>query len=298
MLNRYLTTMVKVIKNYTGTIDEFIGDAIFVLFGAPTWQEDDAERAVACAVAMQLAMVAVNEQNRQEELPEVEMGIGVHTGQVVVGNIGSSERTKYGVVGSHVNLTSRIQSYTTGGQILISETTRKELGPILKIGKQMEIKAKGVKHPITLAEILGIEGAHKLILPETAEVLVPLAQTISFKYAVVEGSHLSEGICRGRLMKLSARAAEVRLESPVPTLSNLEMHFIDTEGQEIPGALYSKVMEPAGSNTDCYIRFTSISPEIETFLGGLLTPKAAADVGQASPEEPRPRPQERILRLV
>ena len=76
MLNRYLTAMVKVIKDYKGTIDEFIGDAIFVLFGAPTWQEDDAERAVACAVAMQLAMVTVNEQNRQENLPRSRWGSG------------------------------------------------------------------------------------------------------------------------------------------------------------------------------------------------------------------------------
>jgi len=123
MLNRYLTAMVEVIKKYQGTIDEFIGDAIFVLFGAPTWDEDDAQRAVACAVAMQLAMDGINEQNKREDLPELEMGIGIHTGQVVLGNIGSSERMKYGVVGSHVNLTSRIQSYTVGGQILISETT-------------------------------------------------------------------------------------------------------------------------------------------------------------------------------
>ena len=104
ILNRYLGTMVKVIKEYEGTIDEFIGDAIFVLFGAPTWADDDAQRAVACAVAMQLAMESVNAYVREEELPEVEMGIGIHTGQVVVGNIGSPERMKYGVVGRHVNL--------------------------------------------------------------------------------------------------------------------------------------------------------------------------------------------------
>jgi adenylate cyclase len=168
LLNRYLATMVTIIKQYQGTIDEFIGDAIFVLFGAPIWQEDDAQRAVACAVAMQLAMAAVNEQNRQDGLPEVEMGIGVHTGQVVVGNIGSPERMKYGVVGSHVNLTSRIQSYTLGGQILISEPTRKEVGSILKIGQQMEVKAKGFEQPVPLSEVRGIGGRHNLSLPENA----------------------------------------------------------------------------------------------------------------------------------
>ena len=117
ILNRYLAAMVTIIKRYQGTIDEFIGDAIFVLFGAPVWREDDAQRAIACAVAMQLAMEEVNEEDRKDDLPEVEMGIGIHTGQVVLGNIGSPERMKYGVVGRHVNLTSRIQSYTTGGQI-------------------------------------------------------------------------------------------------------------------------------------------------------------------------------------
>ena len=112
MLNRYLGTMVEVIQRYQGTIDEFIGDAIFLLFGAPMQRQDDVERAVACAMAMQLAMHGFNAQNRAQGLPEVEMGIGIHTGEVVVGNIGSDKRTKYGVVGSHVNLTAPASSPT------------------------------------------------------------------------------------------------------------------------------------------------------------------------------------------
>jgi PAS domain S-box-containing protein len=241
ILNRYLATMVKIIKQYEGTIDEFIGDAIFVLFGAPIWQEDDAQRGVACAVQMQLAMASINEQNRQDDLPEVEMGIGVHTGQVVLGNIGSPERMKYGVVGRHVNLTSRIQSYTTGGQILISETTRKEAGPMLKIGRQMEVKAKGIEHPVTVCEILGIGGPHKLFLQETTDILVPLVEDIPFRYAIVEGSHFGDETFKGSLAKLSTRGAQARLESTVPNLSNLKMHLIGADGQEIPEALYGKV---------------------------------------------------------
>ncbi len=269
ILNRYLTTMVGIIKQYGGTIDEFIGDAIFVLFGAPVWQEDDAQRAVACAVAMQLAMASVNDQNRQEDLPEVEMGIGVHTGQVVVGNIGSPERMKYGVVGSHVNLTSRIQSYTTGGQILISETTRKEVGSVLRIGKQMEIKAKGIEHPVTLSEAVGIGGQHKLFLRETAEPLVPLAEAIPLRYAIVEGNQISGETSKGSITKLSPKGAEARLENPVPAFSNLEVTLIGTEGQRIPGALYVKVVGTVpGSGTDFSVRFTSMSPEIGSFLRG------------------------------
>jgi adenylate cyclase len=77
LLNRYLTTMVSVIKQYQGTIDEFIGDAILAIFGAPVIREDDATRATACAIEMQLAMHAVNEYNRKNDLPEIEMGIAI-----------------------------------------------------------------------------------------------------------------------------------------------------------------------------------------------------------------------------
>jgi adenylate cyclase len=216
---------------------------------------------------MQLAMARLNEQNREDGLPEVEMGIGVHTGQVVVGNIGSPERTKYGVVGSHVNLTSRIQSFTTGGQILISETTRREVGPILKIGKQMDVEAKGIEYPVTLCEVLGIEGPHRLNLPETEEELVLLAKEIPFRYAIVEGDRLSGEMLKGRLTKLSHTGAEACLESPVPTLSGLKMYLLGTEGQELPGALYGKVVgRVPGSSTGFSVRFTSMSVEIRTFL--------------------------------
>ncbi len=111
------------ITRYGGTIDEFMGDGILVLFGAPTAAADDALRAVACAVEMQLAIATVNQEMTAMNLKPLAMGIGINTGEVVVGNIGSEKRTKYGVVGAQVNLTHRIESYTIGGQILISQTT-------------------------------------------------------------------------------------------------------------------------------------------------------------------------------
>ena len=143
---------------YGGTIDEFLGDGILVIFGAPIWREDDAERAVACAVEMQLAMAGVNEQNRRDGLPEISMGIGINTGEVVVGNIGSRKRAKYGIVGSDVNLAYRIESYTSGGQILISETTLKDTSSPVKINRQMQVEPKGFADPVTIYEVGGIGG--------------------------------------------------------------------------------------------------------------------------------------------
>ena len=112
------------------------------------------------------------------------MGIGVNTGEVVVGNLGSHKRTKYGIVGTHVNLTSRIESYTVGGQILISEPTRQEVGPILRIAQQIEIEAKGIDGPITVYDVRGIGGEHNLFLPEEeiASSLCPRAYPSSIPF--------------------------------------------------------------------------------------------------------------------
>jgi adenylate cyclase len=283
MLNRYLAAMVSVIKKYNGTIDDFVGDAIFALFGAPVWKEDDAERAVACAIAMQLAMDNINEQNRLENLPEIEMGIGVHTGQVVVGNIGSPERMKYDVIGSQVNLTSRIQSCTTGGQILISETTRHEAGRVLKLGRQMEVNAKGVEHPVTLSEVLGISGRHKLLLPDASEELVPLISSIPFRYEIVESSQLGHEAHKGELTKLSRKAAEAILDNPIDKLTNIRMHLIQ-DGREVSGSLYAKLIDAvAGSGNSFYLRFTSVSPEIERlFQAQTANPRTPAAPFQPS----------------
>ena len=120
MLNHYLGAMTDVIQNRSGTIIEFIGDGIMVLFGAPAKDPSHADNAIAAAIEMENAMADVNKWNLERGYPLLEMGIGIVTGEVVIGNIGSDKRMKYGVVGSSVNLCGRIESYTFGNQILIS----------------------------------------------------------------------------------------------------------------------------------------------------------------------------------
>jgi adenylate cyclase len=165
VLNNYLGKMAEIVTHHNGTIDEFIGDAVLALFGAPIHREDDAERAIVCALQMQLAMREVNEENRRNGFPELEMGIALNTGECVVGNIGSHKRAKYAVVGSPVNLTSRIESYTMGGQILVSKATADAVGTALKLGDELQLQAKGFEKPVTAYELLGIGGRHDLELP-------------------------------------------------------------------------------------------------------------------------------------
>jgi class 3 adenylate cyclase len=271
ILNRYLSAMIEVITRYHGTIDEFIGDAIFVIFGAPIQRPDDAQRAVACAVAMQLAMASVNDQLRGDGLPEVEMGIGVHTGIVVVGNIGSDKRAKYGVVGSHVNLTSRIESYTVGGQILTSEATQQELAALLKIGQQMRIEAKGIDQAHTIYDVQGIGDPYNLFLPDVQDQLVSLREALPLRYNVVTSKHLSDTSCTGHFVKLSAKRGEVYADTPVAPWSDIKIQLTRKSGDEISGGLYAKVVDHLPEHRSGFIvHFTSISPAVATFLSEVL----------------------------
>lgn len=154
MLNRYLGAMTDIIMSFNGTIDEFIGDAILAVFGAPQRREDDADRAVRCALAMQGAMAAMNAQNRAEGLPELATGIALNTGVVIAGNIGSERRSKYGFVGHPMNVTSRIEDHCRGGEILISDSTLQQLRGDYDVSDRRELNnIKGIEQSVIIHRI-------------------------------------------------------------------------------------------------------------------------------------------------
>jgi class 3 adenylate cyclase len=150
MLNRYLGAMTDIILEYGGTIDEFLGDAILAVFGAPRRHDDDADRAARCALAMQQAMEAINRANAEEDLPTLAMGIALNTGTVIAGNIGSERRSKYGFVGHAMNVTSRIEDVTGRGEILLAESTRAALRRTYDFGAAREINARGIDERLTV----------------------------------------------------------------------------------------------------------------------------------------------------
>jgi adenylate cyclase len=156
MINRYLEEMTDIIMKHGGTIDEFTGDGILVFFGAPTLVPDHCMRAVACALEMQSAMVGVNRSNLLLGLPELQMGIGVNSGQLIVGNIGSEKRKKYGAVGSPINLAFRIQSEAEGGEVLVSPAVFHSLDGELVVEGTKQCSLKGIDQPIMLYRVDGL----------------------------------------------------------------------------------------------------------------------------------------------
>jgi len=270
LLNHYLSAMVDVIQRNGGTIDEIIGDAILVLFGAPVAMQNDALRAVLCALGMQQAMEAVNEQNVQRGWPEIEMGIALHTGEVVVGNIGSTKRSKYGVVGRTINTTARIESFTVGGQVIVSPTLIGAVGRGLILGDEVEVHAKGMKEPLRCRRLLGHEDHPKLGLGEEMA-CTTLAEPVPVQYVLLSGKHFDEQMQPGAFVALSCRRAVIEARNPLPVFSNLLLRLEALEGENEVPELYAKVLRPFDESGGRHlIHFTSVPPFVRARLNQLL----------------------------
>lgn len=170
MLNHFLAEMIEIINAWQGNIFDFVGDAIVAAFGAPRRNSLAARDAAACAVAMQRRIPAVNEWNRQQGFPEISMGVGLHTGEAILGNIGSQTRTKYDMIGRNVNLASRVQGYTQGGQILVTTELLEAAGDqvIVNEAGAMRVRPKGIQSDILLHDVVGF-GSQRIPREEDAD---------------------------------------------------------------------------------------------------------------------------------
>jgi class 3 adenylate cyclase len=271
IMNRYFEQMVEIIARYRGTVNEFMGDGILSFFGAPLYADDDPERAVACAVEMQNAMQAVNAQQRRLKLPELAMGIGINTGEVVVGNIGSERRASYGAVGTPINAAYRIESFTVGGQILISPSTHTCVKSELQILGTKEVKFKGLRQPVTLYDIGGIGEPYRVYLAEKKQIpLMRLNVPLQIQCFALEGKTVSDRVIAGHITHLGGDTAEGALEEKVAAYTNLRIVLKDDENRGL-SELYAKALpveNPDLSATDNRVRlqFTSMSQETKDYL--------------------------------
>lgn len=264
LLNDYLGVMVEVVDRHRGTIIEFIGDAILVLFGAPLQSEDDARRAIACAIDMQRAMTGINDTLRRRALPSLEMGIALNTGEVIVGNIGSLKRSKYGVVGRHVNLTARIESFGVGGQILASAETVKAAGPDVVTGPGTRFKAKGFADPIEVLEVQGL-AVDDLYVPRVEEAWTTPPAPLEVTVSLIDGKVMTDDVVEGALYELSATGAKLRCELTVQAFDNLRLRVRAAGGEWLEEDVYAKVLDVSASE-GIRLRFTSVPPRASQVL--------------------------------
>ena len=248
LLNHYFERMEEIIERHRGTIIEYLGDGIFVVFGAPGELSGHADAAVACAVEMQNAMAEINAWNLENGYPEIEMGIGISTGRVTAGNIGSDRKMKYGYIGEPVNLAGRLEGMSTGGQILITEFTRAALTETPRVSQIHSVLPKGSEAPIQVYETTGL--GDKWLLEEKED--TPRWETIpegaAFSFRLLEGKIAEETEHTGCLWKITAAGKEgwMTSDTPLRELQNLVLLLAENT--------YAKVMAREGAGYR--IRFT------------------------------------------
>jgi adenylate cyclase len=258
ILTYYLGSMADVIIAHGGTVNMFLGDGILAYFGAPVPLVDHARRAIACALAMQAAMPAVNRTLEQWGYPALQMGIGLNTGEVVVGNVGSEQRAQYGAIGAAVNLAFRIESYTTGGVVLASDATLTRAGTGVLLGERSTIFPKGSRGPQTICSVIGLAESPQLAREQEAETLAELAIPLSLYIAEVHEKEVSLELQAGQLQGLGQRSAmlQVATEAPLPAVfTNLRIALPEQ------GEAYAKVQRSLPEEQRILVVLTQISPE-------------------------------------
>ena len=264
MLNRYFARMCEIIYRHGGTVDKFMGDSVMALFGAPVGSVEDVIQAVCCSVEMQLAMDGFNKENEALGMPNLYMGIGINTGSVVAGKIGSDLHSEYTVIGDEVNLTSRIEAYTLRGQILISQNTYSRLKDFITVKDPIHVNVKGKREPVPLYELLAVNEPYNLQVPER-EVRKSLRVDVNIPLSF----HLCEGkvICseenHGYIVNISAggmlACTETEVEPYLNMVFKLSFETLGIRTRDI----YGKILRVKKCD-DCYqmnVEFTVIDPE-------------------------------------
>jgi hypothetical protein len=205
----------------------------------------------------------MNEEQRALGLPALEMGIGINTGEVIVGNIGSEKRTKYGAVGAAINLAYRIESQTIGGQVLLGARTYELVRGVVDVRGTLEMTLKGVEAPITIYDVRAIRGAHAAALPDRAEAArIPLEPPVSATCYRVEGKRLVGAGVPARLRAVSATSAELSISGDLAVRDSVRLVV---EGMDA----YVKVLESRAGG-DVVVAFTDVSPDLERWLQSTL----------------------------
>ena len=275
VLNAYLGCMTDIIVDHGGTINEFVGDGIVAFFGAPLRADDHAERAAACALAMQGALVELNRELVALGRPRLEMGIGLNTGDAIVGNVGSEKRAKYTAVGTAINLAARVEGCTVGGQVLLSPFTYDKVSAVAEVGPALPVEVKGIREPLLLYELHALRGRYARRRPEPDGGDGALAAVdLPIRCWVIEGKTVKPEALTGRAIRLGPRRLEARLDAgqpPLAPLTNVRLRLTFPALGQDSEDVYGKVVgsEPGVQGARVRIGFTSVTAADQQILESL-----------------------------
>lgn len=256
VLSRCFGMLTETIVRHYGTIDKFIGDAIMVIFyaNAPV-PHDHARRALLCAVEMQIAMNELRRRHDEEKLPEIYIGIGVHTGSVLAGLVGSDAYRAFTVIGEDVNLAARIEAFSLRGQVLMSESTYAHCRDFVKGGEPLEVHVKGKSESIRIREALGIPELGKFVPRQDQRKSTRVEVDLALDYRQVSAKVVGAESRAGRIRDLGYHGALAELAERLTLFAELRLAF------DLPGLAFRA--------EDVYARVVSMREQSGRHLAGL-----------------------------
>jgi len=261
-LNRCFATLTEVIVQHYGTVDKFMGDAIMVVFpGDQAAAHDHARRAILCAVQMQIAMDELREKHRAENVPEMFLGIGVNTGKVMTGLIGSDLYRAHTVIGDEVNLASRIEAFSLRGQVLISKSTYELCKDFAECGAPVQVYMKGKAECVYIREVKGIPSLGKFVPRRELRRSARVEVLLPFAYQLVTTKAVLATVETGTIHNIGYDGVLVEIERPLPLYAEVKLTVnlvsLGYRAEDVYGRIVD-VREDKG-RWFCGVEFTSVS---------------------------------------
>lgn len=263
LLNSCFIRMSEIIFKHQGTIDKFMGDSIMVLFGAPLRRPDDVARALTCAVEMQLAMSELNLAYQDQGLPDLYMGIGINTGDVLAGVLGSERYSEYTVIGDEVNLASRIEAFSLRGQVLISQSSFERSKDFVDTSGPIAIHVKGKPEPVSLREIVAIPSLGLTVPRQEIRRSHRIEVRLPFSYQLVEQGVVLPELGSGTIRDLGYHGVLIELARELPLYAEIKLSFKLPMVDYLVQDVYAKVVvrKALDGLPQMGSEFTSVPPE-------------------------------------
>lgn len=264
VLSRCFGQLADLVVRHGGTVDKFLGDGMMAVFYGDQ-VPDHARRAAHCAVEMQVALEQVRQLHRRDELPEVYLGIGISSGTVMTGIIGSQAYRAYTIVGEDVNLASRLEALSLRGQVLLSESTYALCAGFVEAAEPSEAYVKGRPQAVRMRELLGIPSAGIRIPRQDLRRSPRVPVSLGLQYYIMHGKVVSEEALPGEVKDLGYHGLLADVGSPFPLHTELKLVF------ELPFLafrvtdVYARTVSirERGGRYLCGLEFTSVSAEAE-----------------------------------
>jgi adenylate cyclase len=256
--------MTEIVVRHYGTIDKFMGDAIMVVFhGENPSPRDHVQRALLCAAEMQIGMSELREQHRADGLPEVFLGIGISTGTVMAGLIGSDAYRAYTVIGEEVNLAARIEAFSLRGQVLMSETTYTHGREFIEASEPTDVYVKGRRERLRIRELIAIPELGKTVPRQDVRKSPRAPVDLTVQYQPMTGKMVDSRPSMGSLRDLGYHGAQARLLEPLPLYSEVKLAFhlprVNFRAEDVYARVVS-IREQAGMHL-AGLEFTSLPTE-------------------------------------